>query len=207
MTFVHDPILHSTPAPSSLTLVSLEGAHYLVDVNALRLHSDFFKMMLTLPIPEHRLTEMRDTPIEVFEHDTTLSQFFHLVEGRPIQLPRIENAYPILDLVEKWDCPLLLHRIRDHISSSHIPRTQPLQFFALAIHFDWKDEARMASTYTLSLNLQAPENAVIMEDLPRRAAQSLVDLRRQRSAQFRRLLDNPTRFPGGNSYVLLFYLS
>lgn len=205
MAFVHGPVLQSSSTPSSLTLISREGTLYHVDANILRLNSNLFDTMLTLPAPGHCSSKeaVRDTSIEVFEQDATLSQFLRLVDGGSIRWTRIENAYPILELVEKWDCTLLLRRLRDQLSLSHIPRTQPLRFFALAHHFEWTEEARQASTYTLSLDLEAPEHAVIMEQLPRRAAQSLLDLRRQRSAQFRRLLDNPTRFPGGNSYVSL----
>jgi hypothetical protein len=199
----HTPTLQIASASAYLTLLSLEGTHHHVDTTTLRRNSDLFDTMLTLPVPErcHTKEASRCPPIEVFEHDATLSKTLHLINGGSVQWSTIEEAYPILKLAEKWDSQHLLRRIRDQLSSSHIPRTQTLRFFAAAKHFEWTEEARQVSRYTLSVDLQAPENAVIFEQLPSKAAESLLDLRRKRSALFRRLLDNPTRFPGGNSYV------
>ncbi|KAF6752436.1 hypothetical protein DFP72DRAFT_763670, partial [Ephemerocybe angulata] len=183
-------------------LRSIEGSIQHVDLNLLRNHSDLFDTMFTLPSPgDHRQVNSnhRTTVIDVFEKDKTLKSTLGLLTGASIHWSSIEEVYPILELVDKWDCHHLMRRIRDHLSTSRIPREQSLRFFALAKYLGWTEEARTTSKYTLSVDFQAPEHAAILAQIPTKDAQALIDLRRRRSSAFRKLLDSPTRFTGGNS--------
>jgi hypothetical protein len=159
--------------------------------------------MLTLPAPPSISRERAtSTPvIDVFEKDVTLSTALNLLRGGTVFWRSIQDAYPVLELVEKWDCPEVMARLRKHLSSSPIPREQPLRFYALANYFGWTDEARQASKHTLSLDFDSPAHVDILRQIPQKDAQLLRELRNKRCWMFRRLLDSPTRFTGGNSCV------
>lgn len=87
--------------------------------------------------------------------------------------------------------------------SPHVQHTilhqHPLQIFAIARYFRWIPEARWISHLTLQLDFSDPQSAKILCAMAPGDAERLLDLRRRRVAMFKKMLDCPKRFPGGNS--------
>jgi hypothetical protein len=78
--------------------------------------------------------------------------------------------------------------------------SEPLRLYAIATKFGWDEEARIAATQTLSLDLYDEENRSTLERIPSRLLMTLFRLHRSRRDAFKRLLDGDGGlFEAGNS--------
>ncbi|KAG6830733.1 hypothetical protein H0H92_015012 [Tricholoma furcatifolium] len=176
--FKNDTVL-SKNAPSSrcfhpefsfpdadIILRSFEGTLYRIHSYTLRKTSGFFDTMFSLPQPmQHKDEPGRcqkgpvngvDEPeeIPIYESDFVLERLLRLLCSIPIPSWK---SYDEVDLVltaaEKWDTPGPIASIRTTLTYPQFLTSEPLRLYVLAKHFDWKEEAKLAATHTLALNL------------------------------------------------------
>jgi len=75
----------------------------------------------------------------------------------------------------------------------------PLRCYRLATHFDWRTEAKFASSHSLTHDIFDPIHRGILSQLSSKDLLSLLNLHRKRLIMFRKLLHCPERFVAGNS--------
>ncbi|CAA7263774.1 unnamed protein product [Cyclocybe aegerita] len=195
---------------ADVVLRSLQGTLYRIHSFTLRMTSGFFETMFSLPQPKtHRprrddldtaKTELHPDVLDVYENDFPLERLLRLISGLPV--PRWETMDEIervLTLAEKWDTPGPIASIRSALNSHRFLHDHPLRCYVLATHFGWKQEAKLASTHTLTLNLYDPAHSSIIDRLSSKDLLSLLNLHRRRRDMFRELLNSPERFAAGNS--------
>ncbi|TFK35125.1 hypothetical protein BDQ12DRAFT_612203 [Crucibulum laeve] len=195
---------------ADVVLRSTEGTLYRVDSYTLLTTSGLFETMFRLPQPKTQyesssdcqvLADIRETEeIDVYESDDVLERLLPLLCG--LVMPRwntLDQVERILTVAEKWDTPGPIASIRSALTSPHFLRSEPLRIYALAKHFDWPEEAKLASTHTLTLDLHDPSHAPILERMSSKDLLPLLQLHRARRDQFRLLIDSPERFTAGNS--------
>ncbi|KAF9003039.1 hypothetical protein BDQ17DRAFT_1242485 [Cyathus striatus] len=194
---------------ADVVLRSLEGTLYRVHSFTLCNTSGLFSTMFCLPQPKRRKDASkpgeRSCPpdadiIDVYEADFELERLLCLLCGIPA--PRWESFSDmerVLVVAEKWDTPGPIGIIRSCITAPRFLKADPLRLYQLATHFGWKEEAKLASTHTLTLDLHDPAHSHIIEQLSSKDLLPLLNLHRKRRDQFRHLLDSPERFTAGNS--------
>jgi len=194
------PVYHALFSLSDADFVirSLQGTLYRIHSYTLRTTSGFFESMFSLPQP-------RDSPnsdvLDVYEDDFPLELLLKMISG--LALPKwesISDLVRVLALAEKWDTPGPLSIMRNALTSLQFLQDHPLRCYALAAHFNWNDEAKIASTYTLTLNLYDPSHSPVMDEMSSKDLLPLLNLHRKRRDMFRELLDSPERFAAGNRY-------
>jgi hypothetical protein len=118
--------------------------------------SPFFKDMFTLP---QSPTEANKLPrIPVSESRQTLDSLLRLVY--PIPDPTfssLDELVPVLGAAIKYDFLTAIDTLRKLLISPRFAHAQPTRVYAIASRFDLEEEARIASQYTLNVNvLDAP---------------------------------------------------
>jgi hypothetical protein len=208
---IYHPLFASPEA--DVILRSLEGTRY--RLNSLTLHqsSGLFATMFSLPQPKthyrvqpernhrHLRGTLESEIIDVYENDFVLDRILRLVSGLP--LPKWESLDEIelvLGVAEKWDTPGPIAQIRLTIGTPDFLKAHPLRVYALAKHFDWKREAKIASTHTLALNLRDAIHTPILKRISSKDLFPLFNLRRKRRERFKELINSPERFTAGNRY-------
>lgn len=159
---------------ADVILRSFEGTLYRIHSYTLRTTSGLFSTMFSLPQPEE---------IPIYESDFVLERLLRLLAA------------------EKWDTPGPIASIRSALTCPRLLTSDPLRLYVLAKHFDWNEEAKLASTHTLKLNLHDPIHAPTLARLSSKDLLPLLNLHRKRRDMFKRLIDSPERFAAGNSAV------
>jgi len=178
---------------------SLQGTLYRIHSYTLRTTSGFFESMFSLPQPTN---SQNSDVLDVYEDDFPLELLLKMISG--LGLPKwesISDLERVLTLAEKWDTPGPLWIMRNCLTSQQFLQDHPLRCYALATHFNWGDEAKIASTHTLTLNLYDLSHIPIMDEMSSKDLLPLINLHRKRRDLFRELLDSPERFAAGNRYV------
>lgn len=141
--------------------------------------SPFFRDMFTLP--QSDLAEHQIPVIPVSEPRTTLGTLLKCVY--PVQNPTfdsLDDLVPILGAAVKYDFSSVIDTLRKLLVAPQFVETTPTRVYAIACRFDLEEEARIASKYTLNVNvLDAP----LSDDLKFITAYSyhrLLDLHRRR---------------------------
>lgn len=205
---------------ADVTLRSLEGTLYRVHSFTLRATSGFFATMFSLPQPKSCAAEYRTDPrgqvraeptrerypeaLDVYEHDRAIEPLLKLMTGLPV--PRwesLDDIERVLTIAEKWDTPGPISSVRYVFSAKHILERDPLRCYLLARHFGWDAESRLASTYTLALDLHSRVHAPTLDQLASVDLIRLLNLHRRRRDMFRDFLNSPERFAAGNRWVVL----
>ncbi|KAJ6583300.1 hypothetical protein B0H10DRAFT_886560 [Mycena sp. CBHHK59/15] len=193
------PVHHPTFSwpDADIVLQSLEGTRYRIDSYTLRTTSMLFKTMLTLPQPKNSPTPPE--PIPIHQPDAVVEPLLCLMCGLPTpEWQCYDDLEAVLSLAENWDTPGPISFIRAELTSHQWLAADPLRLYALATHFGWAAEARLASQQTLSLNLFDPAHAAALGRLTASALIPLLRLHRARRDGLRALLDSPERFLAGN---------
>ncbi|KAG6901318.1 hypothetical protein C0995_013678 [Termitomyces sp. Mi166 len=138
--------------------------------------------------------------IAIYESDFVLERLLRLLCSIPIpSWESFDDVDRVLTAAERWDTPGPIANIRAALTSPELLSYDPLRLYVLAKHFDWKEEAKLAATQTLKLNLHDPIHAPTLARLSSKDLLSLLNLHRKRRDMFKRLLDSPERFAAGNS--------
>ncbi|KAF9524560.1 hypothetical protein CPB83DRAFT_606492 [Crepidotus variabilis] len=193
---------------ANVVLRSLEGTLYRMHSFTLRTTSGFFDTMFSLPQPKtsaparttQQDSDRGDDVLDVYESDFPMERLLSLMSGLPIpKWESLDEIERVLNLAEKWDTPGPLASLRSALSSQPFLQAKPLRCYVLATHFGWTNEAKLASKYTLSLDLYDPIHDDQLEQLSSKDLLPLLNLHRKRRDMFRELLNSPERFTAGNS--------
>jgi hypothetical protein len=187
-----------TTPDADVVLRSEEGTLFFIHSCILRNASGLFSTMFTLPQPFDD-NPNRPAEIPIYESDATTIPLLRLLCGLPITpWQSYDVAERVLYLAEKWDTPGPIAYIREVLVEQRFLESDPLRLYVLAMHFEWKEEARRAATLTLGLDLQDKRYNETLDRLTTKELIPLLTLRRRRKELFRELLNSPERFTAGN---------
>jgi len=198
---------------ADIILRSFEGTLYRIHSYTLRTTSGLFDTMFNLPQPAMKVIGQghcdekgrggetcEPEEIPTYESDFVLERLLRLLCSFPIpSWESYDDVDRVLTAAEKWDTPGPIATIRAALTCPKFLTSDPLRLYVLARHFDWKEEAKLASTHTLRLNLLDPVHAPTLARLSSKDLVPLLNLHRKRRDTFKKLLDSPERFAAGNS--------
>ncbi|KAG5643757.1 hypothetical protein DXG03_009692 [Asterophora parasitica] len=199
---------------ADVILRSFEGTLYRIHSYTLRTTSGLFNTMFNLPQPPKskiRHQGQRDQlgaeygdfepeEIPIYESDFVLERLLRLLCSIPVpSWESYDDVDRVLTAAEKWDTPGPIASIRAALTCPQFLTSDPLRLYVLAKHFDWREEAKLASTHTLKLNLHDPVHAPMLARLSSKDLLPLLNLHRKRRDMFKKLIDSPERFAAGNS--------
>ena len=201
---VYVPLFSS--ADADMVLRSLEGSLYRVRTCLLRSSSCFFDTMFNLPQNDiqhdHAGHPRSETILDVYENDFALKPLLCLMSGISVMQWETVNAFEcVLRLAEKWDTPGPMDLLRCDLTAHQLIQSHPLRCYYLATHFGWKAEAKLASTYSLTVDIFDSINRDTLCQLLAKDLLSLLNLHRKRQVVFLQLLHCPQRFVAGNRSV------
>jgi hypothetical protein len=155
--------------------------------------SPFFRDMFTLPQPsssEPRSKEHTPLPIiPVTEDHTTLELLLRFVY--PIPDPIITSLASlslVLGAALKYDLVLPVCRLRRLLLSPCFVQHEPTRVFAIACRYDLEEEAKVASRYTLAVNILDCPLSDELKHITAFSYHRLLDLHRRRSKAAQDLL-------------------
>ena len=187
---------------ADVILRSEEGTLFCVHSHMLRSNSGLFRTMFTLPQPVNNVeTQNEPAEIPIYETDAVTAPLLLLLCGLQVHLHpsySYDDIERVLFVAEKWDTPGAVAYIRDVLMTPRFLNLHPLRLYALARHFEWDDETRIAATLTLGLDLHDEMYKETLNRLTAKELMPLLKLRRARSEKFRDLLNSPERFAAGN---------
>ncbi|KAF8808802.1 hypothetical protein BYT27DRAFT_7188275 [Phlegmacium glaucopus] len=176
---------------ADIVLVSADNTSYRVPSFTLRNACNL--------VHEPQTSSTHDQVIVVDEKDTVLSKVLCFICGLPTdQWDSIDQAEDALEFAQRWDALGPISVIRSSITAP-LFLADPLRLYAIATRFGWDEEAQLASTHTLSLNLYDSEHRPKLERLTSNHLMALLRLHRFRRNEFKRLLDNDPVFDSGNT--------
>ncbi|KAF8970912.1 hypothetical protein BDZ97DRAFT_1789320 [Flammula alnicola] len=190
---------------ADIVLISSEDTAYRVPYFTLRNTCGFFRNLLSSYTPHLGQTAGGDKlqPVEVVEKDKVLTKVLCMICGLHTEnWESISEVDDALSLVQKWDAPGPLSIIRCAITAPMF-LADPVRLYAITTRFGWDEEARVASTQTLTLNLYDEDIRSDLERVSSRPLMALFRLHRGRRDEFKRLVDCEGRFAAGNSARLL----
>jgi hypothetical protein len=205
------PIPPFSHADTGMTLRSLEGTLYSVRNLVLRSNSGFFNTMFSLPQTEVRcndhdanlvVPQRSEAILDINEPDFTVQTLLTLMSGIPVLKWETIDAFEcVLQLAEKWDTPEPINLLRSALITHRFFEHYPLRCYRLATHFNWRTEAKLASSHSLTLDLFNPIHRDTLDQLSSKDLLFLLNLHRKRQIMFRDLLNCPERFVAGNRSV------
>lgn len=207
--------LFSNP-DTDVVIRSLEGTLYRVHSYTLRTTSGLFETMFNLPQPQTlkrinvshssgsqgRNSDIALEEIPLYESDLVVERILCMLCGQPVaKWESFDEVERVLAVAEKWDTPGPIATIRSALTSPKFLAEDPLRLYALAKHFGWMEEAKLASTHTLTMCLHNPCHAARLAQLSSKDLLPLLNLHRRRRDYFKELIDSPERFTAGNRCV------
>jgi hypothetical protein len=196
------------PSIPDIALSSSEGTLYRIPSVILHIASGFFRSLLSLGsshdaenINSANTTSAGPIQIPTSQPDRILSIFLRMICA--LEVPALtsfdfDQVWEILLLCESWEAPGPISIIRAGIIAPKF-LSQPLKLYRIANHFGWEDEAKLASTHSLKLNLFSEENQKDLSLLPGGALLKLIGLHRSRRDLFKTKLDDAQVFNMGSS--------
>ncbi|KAF8648523.1 hypothetical protein AX16_006228 [Volvariella volvacea WC 439] len=177
---------------ADLILVTEESRpqSFYVHQNILSMASPFFKDMLSLPQPP---SDSKALPrIPVAESARTLELLLQFVYPVPDPaVTSLDDLAPVIAAAHKYDFVAILSSLRRILVTPEFLEKNPARVFAIATRFEFEEEAKLSSRYTLKENLlEAPLN----DDLHHLSAYSyhqLLHLHRRRAVAAQNLLNPP----------------
>jgi hypothetical protein len=150
-------------------------------------------------LPQAGIIPNDDVTITMDETGKILGTLLRMVSGLPIaQWESFDHLESILQATEKYDMAGPFSTVRSTITSPLLP-PDPLRMYAIAARYEWEEEAKIASTLSLTLPIHKSIYTPLLERIPSKYLVRLFGLRRRRVRQFRHLLDNCKAFDVGNS--------
>ncbi|KAF9035159.1 hypothetical protein BJ165DRAFT_1510547 [Panaeolus papilionaceus] len=210
------PLFNSPDA--DVIIISSEATRYRVHSFILRNTSSFFRNLPALVQRQQQQQQHRNphtTPtsstttsttsalppliIDLSESDRALTKVLSMLCGLYTEAwESIEDAEDALSLISKWDAPGPLSVIRTAITAP-LFLASPIRLYAIATTFGWEEEAQLAATRTLTLDLYDEEHKPHLERIRSKHLLRLLRLHRSRRDEFKKLLDSDGMFEAGNS--------
>ncbi|KAI0078948.1 hypothetical protein K474DRAFT_785786 [Panus rudis PR-1116 ss-1] len=189
---------------ADVILRSRDGTLFRVYSLPLRLSSGWFRTLFTLPQstqPRSPGTSSHEAPSEqkeILPTDETsdvLSVILSISHGLEVPpLKTIDEIDAVAHAAEKYDMPGVLSHLRLAVIAPSIIEEHPIRVYGLACRWGWTEEAKLASSHTVSLDLLSPDllpNLKCVDPIP---LAKLLRLQRQRKEALRRGLDSPDTF-------------
>lgn len=114
--------------------------------------SPVFNTMFSLPQSE---SASKSTPVvDLSENDATLDALLRLLY--PVTDPAFKDLAelgPVIDAAMKYEINVVLTRLRSILVSPAFLEKQPLQVYAIATHWEFEEEMKLASGYTLGVDI------------------------------------------------------
>lgn len=170
-----------------------------MDSHTLGAGSGLFETILSLPQAKTHASCDDSEVVPVYEPDVVLDPFLRLlchVAVAPCKT--YDDLERLLMVAEKWDAQGAITSLREELACSRFLASDPLRVYVLAKHFAWKEEANLAATQTLRLDLREPDHYSALAELPSHELLPLLKLHRTRRELFKTLLDSSARFTVGN---------
>lgn len=181
---------------ADVILISAEDTAYRVPHFTLRHTSGFFRGLLA---SYDQSAADQFPPVEIPAKDRELSKLLCMMSGLHIDnWESIDEVDELLSLAVQLDTPGPLSVIRGAITSPMF-MSEPLQLYAIATRHGWDEEARLASTQTLTLDLYHDTYRSALERISSRGLMALFRLHRARRDGFKRLMDSESSFGTANS--------
>ena len=187
---------------ADVVLGSRDGVLFRVPSTTLKMTSAWFRTMFTLPqgspptSSRSRDIKPRDTAadtevISLDEDSRTLEPLLRMICGLEISaLDTWDAVEPVLYAAEKYDMPGPASIVRALLRTPAFV-DEPLRLYAAACHFSWAEDARTASTRSLSVNLYDPKNRPALLRLRTADLLALFELHHERRKQFRQRIAEP----------------
>ncbi|OBZ68161.1 Palmitoyl-protein thioesterase 1 [Grifola frondosa] len=185
-TATYHPLFSSSDG--DVILGSKDGTLFRVHTFTLKMTSGWFRTMFSLP---QKSSASTPDVIYVDEDAATLEDLLRMICG--LTIPRLDSydvIEPLLHAAEKYDMPGPMSIVRRLVMTPPLV-DDPLRLYALTCRYGWQDEAMMASKYTLTLNLHAPEHRNTLKKLGTDSLLNLFQLHRFRRETLRGRLDDP----------------
>lgn len=155
--------------------------------------SPFFKEMFTLPQPPSEDGKPLPTPVlDVAEDAETLDKLLRFVY--PMTNPPVDSLDELVLILAaacKYDMPAVVESLRRNLIEPRFITEAPLRVYAIATRFDLEEEAKVASKYSLAINIL---DSPLSDDLKFITAYSyhrLLNLHRHRAEAAQKLLKIP----------------
>ncbi|EJD02553.1 uncharacterized protein FOMMEDRAFT_53760, partial [Fomitiporia mediterranea MF3/22] len=179
-----------TYSDGDIILKTSDDVYFRVHSIILKLASGFFRQMLDIPRAE---TESSDEAIPLTENSKVIAFLLDLVypttgtsgedSNGVARFPRLDTlsfTWAVTNAADKYDMPRALAAVRAIVSNSETLQVAPLGLYALACRWKWVDEARAASTATLSKQILRPENFAILRMIDSGPLCNLLELHAKR---------------------------
>lgn len=189
---------------ADVVLGSRDGVLFSVPSMTLKMTSAWFRTMFTLPQGSppsssrsrngtQRTAADSDTEIIGLDEDaSTLEALFRMICG--LEIPTLDTwdaVEPVLYAAEKYDMPGPASIVRALLRTPTFVDA-PLRLYAAACHFGWAEDARAASTRSLTLNLYDPVHRPSLLRLRTADLLALYSLHHERRMKFRaRIVEAP----------------
>jgi hypothetical protein len=191
---------------ADVVLSSSDGVLFCVPSMTLKMTSAWFRTMFTLPqgsppassrLPNRNQRDTTTVPadpeiIGLCEDSSTLEALLRMICG--LEIPALDSwdaVEPVLYAAEKYDMPGPASIMRALLRSPSFTDS-PLRLYAAACHFGWAEDARSASTRSLTLNLYDSVHKPSLLHLRTADLYALFALHHERRVQFRaRIADAP----------------
>lgn len=133
-----------------------------------------------------------DDVIYLDEDAEVLEPLLRMVCGLPVEpMTNCNLIEKILFVAEKYEMPGPLSILR-LIAATPVLLEQPLRLYSYACRYGWDEEAKLASSRTLKLDLFDPIYRDTLRQLPSKALLDLLNLRHKRREQYAVPLYVPT---------------
>lgn len=211
---------HFASPDADIVLCSVESTYYRVPSFTLRTTSGFFRKILPpppgyhathaqypltpipSPIQHHHIVGagvVVEEPILVNLKDSVVERVLRMLSGlRTPKWGSFDELEDAVTLIEEWDAPGPLSVVRAAITAP-LFLSEPLRLYAIASHFNWDEEARLASTYTLTLSLYDEKHQSMLERLSSKHLMALLNFHRRRRDEFKAFIDSEEPFNAGNA--------
>ncbi|KAJ7874741.1 hypothetical protein B0H14DRAFT_2717339 [Mycena olivaceomarginata] len=184
------PTFHpSFDSPDGDIVLSAKGGHKFFRIHSfiLKTTSSWFRAMLSLP-------QSQSPPMEVVfmeEDEDTLELLLRMISGLPL-LPIVN--YDVVDRIlftaEKYDMPGPMSIMRLLVMTPPL-LDHPFRLYTVACRYGWEEEARFASTQTLTRYLHDPDLRPRLGRLSTDALLNLFSLHHSRKEALRDRLNKP----------------
>lgn len=159
-----------------------DASEFRVHCCVLAISSPFFRQMFTLPQPLSPQANTDVPVIDLAENTKTVDILLRFIY--PIPDPHIttlDELALVLAAAYKYDMAVVIDSLRRQLVELRFVKEYPTRVYAIAARFDLEEEAKIASRYTLGINvLDCP----LHDDLKHITAYSyhrLLDLHRRRA--------------------------
>jgi hypothetical protein len=154
-----------TEEDANIVLRSSDDIYYRIPSFTLRTTSGFFRGMMTLPPPDGKSHD-HDDPITLDEKSEVVGMLLRMISG--FEIPKWKSFDELEDLLAaayKYDMrgPMATARTTFFWPFS---LEQPLRQYAVAARYGWEEEAKCASTLSLSIPIYDEAHASILERVP-----------------------------------------